>query len=61
MCINQSKKKGNEEFGRKMYQGVNGNKKLFWKEVSNSKEGKVVSCSRIDDGNGRLGKEDEGV
>ena len=28
-CIYQSKKKVNEEFGRKMNQDVNGNRKLF--------------------------------
>ena len=33
---------------------VNGNKKLFGKEVSNAREGKVKNCSRIKDGNGRL-------
>ena len=37
-----------------MNEGVNGNKKLFWKEVSNAKGGKVESCSRVKDGNGRL-------
>ena len=40
-CIIQSKKKVNEEFGRKMNEDVNGNGKLFWKEVSNVKGGKV--------------------
>ena len=29
-------------------------KKLFWKEVTNANGGKMVSCSRINDGNGRL-------
>ena len=43
MCIIQSKKKVNEQFGRKMNEDVNGNKKLFWKEVSNRKGGKVES------------------
>ena len=34
--------------------------KLFWKEVNNAKGGKVESCSRIKDGNGRLAQgEDE--
>ena len=28
----------------------NGNMKLFWKEVSNAKGGKVESCSRINNG-----------
>ena len=33
--ICQNKKKANEQFGRKMNEDVNGNRKLFWKEVSN--------------------------
>ena len=54
-----SEKKINEQFGRKMNEGVNGKRKLFWKE-SNVKRGKVESCSTIKDGNGRLAKgEDE--
>ena len=43
-----------------MNKDVNGNRKLFWKEVSNAKGGKVESCRRIKDGNGRLAQgEDE--
>ena len=42
------------KFG-KMNQDVNENRKLFWKEVSNVKGGKVESCSRKKDGNGRGG------
>ena len=37
-----------------MNQDVNGNKKLFWKEVHNAKGRKVESCSRIKDQNGKL-------
>ena len=33
-CIYQSKKEVQEQFRRKMNQDVNGNRKLFWKEVS---------------------------
>ena len=33
---------------------MNGNKKLFWKGVSNVKRGKVESCRRIKDGNRRM-------
>ena len=33
---------------------VNGNRKHFWKEVSMVNRGKVESCRRINDGNGRL-------
>ena len=29
-CIYQSKKKVNKQFGRKMNQDVDGNRKLFW-------------------------------
>ena len=44
-----------------MNEVVNGNKKLFWKEVSNGKEGKKESCSRMEDGNGRLAEEENEV
>ena len=53
-CVYQSKTKVNEQFGRKMNDDVNGNRKLFWKEVSNVKGGEVENCSKIKDGNGRL-------
>ena len=33
-----------------MNEDVNGNRKLFWKEVSNAKGGKLESCSRVKDG-----------
>ena len=56
-CIIQSKKKVNEQVGRKM----NGNRKFFWKEVSNAKGGKVESFSRVKDGNGRLAHGDNEV
>ena len=49
-----AKKKVNEQFGIKMNEAVNGNRKWFWKEVSNAKEGKVESCSRVKDENGKL-------
>ena len=32
---------------------------MFWKEVSNAKGGKVDSCSRVKDGNGRLPQGEE--
>ena len=35
-CIIQCKMKVNEQFGRKMNEDVSGNRKLFWKEVSNA-------------------------
>ena len=37
-----------------MNEDVNENRKMFWKEMSNAKGGKVESCIRIKDGNGRL-------
>ena len=46
-CICQSKKEVNEQFGRKMNQYVDGNKKSFWKDVSKVYGRKVESCSRI--------------
>ena len=43
-----------------MTEDVNGNRKLFWKQVINAKGGKMESCSRIKNGNGRLAQgEDE--
>ena len=52
--IYQSKKEVNEQFRRKINQDLNGNMKLFWKEVSKVNGGKVESWSRIMGGNGRL-------
>ena len=46
-------KESNEQFGRKIIEDVNENKKLFWKEVSYTKEGKVENFSRIKVGTGR--------
>ena len=37
-----------------MNENVNGNRKLFWNEVNNAKEGKEENCSRIKDGNRSL-------
>ena len=48
--IYQSKKKANEQFGRKINEDVNGNRKFFWKVVE--------SCSIIKDGNGRLAQKE---
>ena len=55
----QSKMKINEQFKIKMNEDVNGNRKLFWKEVSNAKEEKVESCKRRKRGELAHG-EDEG-
>ena len=40
--IYQTKKKVNEQFGRKMNEDLNGNRKLFWKEVSNEERWRVA-------------------
>ena len=56
--IQRKKKKVNEQFGRKIKEDVNGNRKLFWKEVSNTIGGKVEGCSRIKEGKGRLAVEE---
>ena len=57
----KAKREVNEQFVSTMNQDVNGNMKLFWKDVSKAKGEKVESCSRIKDINGRsaLGKYEE--
>ena len=57
MYIYQSEKEVNEQFGRKMNQHVNRNRKLFWKKVSKVNEGKAESCSRVKDGKGGCNSE----
>ena len=57
--IIQSKKKVNEQCGKNVNKDVNGNRKLFWKEVSNAKGGIVESSSRVKDRNGRLAQGEE--
>ena len=52
--VYESKKEVNERFGRKIIQGVKGNRKLFWKKVSKANGGKVENCSRVKNENGRL-------
>ena len=53
-CIYQSKNEVNKQFGRKMNQDVNGNRKLFWEEASKVNRGKMDNCRTIKNGNGRL-------
>ena len=54
-CIYQSKSLGS----RKVWnEDVNGNRKLFWKEVSKSNEPKAENSSRIKNENGRLSLEE---
>ena len=50
----RSKEEVREEFGMKMNQDVNGNKKVFRKEVRKANGGKVENSNKINDGNGRL-------
>ena len=45
--IYQAKKEVNYQFGRQMNQNVDGNRKLYWKEVSKVNGKMVESCSRI--------------
>ena len=40
-CIYQSKKEVYKQFGRKMNQDVDGNRKLFWEEVNKVNGGKM--------------------
>ena len=43
-----------------MNEDMKGNRNLFWKEMCTAKGGKVESCSRVKDGNGKLAQgEDE--
>ena len=53
-CIYQSKKAVQEQFGRKVNQDLNGNRKMFWKEVSKANGGKVENSRRIKDEDGTL-------
>ena len=53
-CIYQNKEEVQEQLGREMNQDVNGNRKLFWKEVSKVNAGKVENPNIIKDENGRL-------
>ena len=59
-CIYQTNNKVNEQFGRKMSQDMNGNRKLFWK-VHNVKGRKVDSCSRIKEVNESLAQREDEV
>ena len=53
-CIYKSKKDVKEQLGRDMNQDVNGNRKLFRKDVSKENRGKVESWNRMKDENGKL-------
>ena len=44
-----------------MNQDVDGNRKLVWKDMIKVKCGKVESCRRIKDGNGRLARGEDKV
>ena len=53
-CIYQSKQNVNEQFGKKMNQDVNGNRKSFWKELSKANGEELENFNRIKHGNGGL-------
>ena len=53
-CIYQSKKEVQGQFGGKMNQDVNENRKLLWKEVSKSNGVNVENSTRIKYKNDRL-------
>ena len=60
MYISEQKESNCKLLRRKRNEDMNGNRKLFWKEVSNAKGGKVQSGRRIKAGNRRLAEgEDE--
>ena len=50
--ICRSKEEVQEQFGGKMNQDMNGNRKLFWKEVNKANGGKVENSNKTKDGNG---------
>ena len=58
MYISEQKKEVDEHFGRKMNQDVNGNRKLFCKDVSKANGENMENCNRIKDENGRLALEE---
>ena len=60
-CIYQSKEKVQEQFGGKMNQDVNGNRKLFWKELIKVSGGNVENSNRMKEGNMRLALEEAEV
>jgi hypothetical protein len=57
-CINKRKKEVNEQFGRKMNGDVQGNRKLFWKEVKKIKKDNKVNLQKIMDRNGTFVTDD---
>ena len=64
-CVIRSKKKVNEQFGKKINEDVNGNRKLFWKEVCNAKGGEMQQSKgwkwEAGTGGGRSKKDLKGV
>ena len=53
-CIYQRKMEINEQFGRKMNEGIGGNWELFRREVIKVNRKVLDSCNGIKDGNGKL-------
>ena len=53
-CISRRKREVNEQFGKKMNEDIQGNKKLFWKEVRKVGKESNGNLSNIMNGNGSL-------
>ena len=62
--IYEQKKGLSAQIGRKMKQGVGGNRKVFWKVGGKVNDGIKESCSEVKDRNGRMmvkNNESEGI
>ncbi|MEL7079734.1 MAG: hypothetical protein AAGM46_28295, partial [Cyanobacteria bacterium J06582_2] len=56
--IRESKRRGDEEFGRKLSCKFQENKKLFWNEVKKEREDQKYEGDRVRDKNGNILKDD---
>ena len=63
MRVYKSKNEVNEQLGRKTNQGVNVNRKQFWKEMDKMNNGRLENCTRIKKkkGTGRQAVEEDEV
>ena len=63
MRVYKSKNEVNEQLGRKTNQGVNVNRKQFWKEMDKMNNGRLENCTRIKkkNGTGRQAVEEDEV
>ena len=59
--IRESKRKVDEDFGSRLSQKFEENKKLYWKEVERERGGRKVMSSKVRDEDGRLVKESRAV